>query len=87
MYEMFEGFWRACVNATDDEKDVANLKMMGDRYVGNPFTISYGRLTSISPLLPMPLLLILLPLHIFTALSDWVFRCTLYLPFLTPLRR
>jgi Glycosyltransferase family 28 N-terminal domain len=33
MFEMFQGFWRACVNATDDEKDVANLKMMGDRYV------------------------------------------------------
>jgi Glycosyltransferase family 28 N-terminal domain len=33
MYEMFQGFWRACVNATDDEKDIANLKMMGDRYV------------------------------------------------------
>ncbi|KAF7512700.1 hypothetical protein GJ744_000267 [Endocarpon pusillum] len=32
MFEMFQGFWRACVNATDDEKDVANLKMMGDRY-------------------------------------------------------
>jgi Glycosyltransferase family 28 N-terminal domain len=35
MYGMFEGFWRACVNATDDEKDVANLKMMGDRYVSD----------------------------------------------------
>ena len=33
MFEMFQGFWRACVNATDDEKDVANLKMMGHRYV------------------------------------------------------
>lgn len=33
MFEMMQGFWRACVNATDDEKDVANLKMMGDRYV------------------------------------------------------
>lgn len=33
MYEMFQGFWRACINATDDEKDVANAKMMGDRYV------------------------------------------------------
>ncbi len=31
MAEMFEGFWRACINATDDEKDVSNLKMMGDR--------------------------------------------------------
>jgi Glycosyltransferase family 28 N-terminal domain len=36
MFEMFQGFWRACVNATDDEKDVANLKMMGDRYVSDP---------------------------------------------------
>jgi hypothetical protein len=34
MAEMFEGFWRACINATDDEKDVHNLKMMGER---NPF--------------------------------------------------
>ena len=32
MFEMFQGFWRACINATDDEKDVANLKMMGDRH-------------------------------------------------------
>lgn len=31
MAEMFEGFWRACINATDDEKDVQNLKMMGKR--------------------------------------------------------
>ncbi|CRK06059.1 hypothetical protein BN1723_001668 [Verticillium longisporum] len=29
MAEMFEGFWRACINATDDEKDIHNLKMMG----------------------------------------------------------
>ncbi|KAJ1335009.1 sterol 3beta-glucosyltransferase [Microdochium nivale] len=31
MAEMFDGFWRACINATDDEKDGANLKMMGGR--------------------------------------------------------
>ncbi|TEY32976.1 hypothetical protein BOTCAL_0704g00010 [Botryotinia calthae] len=31
MAEMFEGFWRACINATDEEKDVTNLKMMGDK--------------------------------------------------------
>lgn len=31
MAEMFEGFWRACINATDDEHDVQNLKMMGSR--------------------------------------------------------
>lgn len=27
MYEMFQGMWRACINATDDENDHANLKM------------------------------------------------------------
>jgi UDP:flavonoid glycosyltransferase YjiC (YdhE family) len=31
MFQMFQGFWRACINATDDEKDVANLKMMGSK--------------------------------------------------------
>ncbi|KAI1337885.1 hypothetical protein F5Y15DRAFT_147119 [Xylariaceae sp. FL0016] len=32
MAEMFEGFWRACINATDDEKDAKNLKMMADQH-------------------------------------------------------
>ncbi|OTA60831.1 glycosyltransferase family 1 protein, partial [Hypoxylon sp. EC38] len=43
MAEMFEGFWRACINATDNEKDVHNLKMMGamdpfvaDAIIANP---------------------------------------------------
>ncbi|VUC37946.1 unnamed protein product [Clonostachys rosea] len=43
MAEMFDGFWRACINATDDEKDVQNLKMMGakdpfvaDAIIANP---------------------------------------------------
>lgn len=43
MAEMFEGFWRACINATDDERDVRNLKMMGhnapfiaDAIISNP---------------------------------------------------
>ncbi|KAH6653882.1 hypothetical protein BKA67DRAFT_535229 [Truncatella angustata] len=31
MAEMFEGFWRACINATDSEKDPKNLKLMGDK--------------------------------------------------------
>ncbi|KAI5863339.1 glycosyltransferase family 1 protein [Durotheca rogersii] len=31
MAEMFEGFWRACINATDNEKDTQNLKMMGQK--------------------------------------------------------
>jgi len=43
MAEMFDGFWRACINATDDEKDTQNLKMMGkmdpfvaDAIIANP---------------------------------------------------
>lgn len=32
MFEMFQGFWRACINATDDESDASNLKMMGDKH-------------------------------------------------------
>ncbi|KAF4451965.1 putative sterol glucosyltransferase [Fusarium austroafricanum] len=31
MATMFDGFWRACVNATDDETDRQNLKMMGEK--------------------------------------------------------
>ncbi|KAI4195311.1 MAG: hypothetical protein LQ346_003476 [Caloplaca aetnensis] len=34
MFEMFQGFWRACINATDDENDPANVLMMEKR---NPF--------------------------------------------------
>jgi len=43
MAEMFDGFWRACINATDDEKDIHNLKMLGanapfvaDAIIANP---------------------------------------------------
>ncbi|KAI5203536.1 glycosyltransferase family 1 protein [Aureobasidium subglaciale EXF-2481] len=31
MAEIFEGLWRACVNATDDEHDKANMKMLGNK--------------------------------------------------------
>ncbi|KAI8962389.1 glycosyltransferase family 1 protein [Daldinia sp. FL1419] len=31
MAEMFDGFWRACINATDNEKDIQNIKMMGEK--------------------------------------------------------
>lgn len=31
MAEMFGGFWRACINATDNERDTRNLKMMGEK--------------------------------------------------------
>ena len=43
MAEIFEGLWRACVNATDDEADKANMKMIGtkapfvaDAIIANP---------------------------------------------------
>lgn len=32
MFEMFQGFWRACINATDDETLPANRKMMADKH-------------------------------------------------------
>lgn len=32
MFEMFQGFWRACINATDDEGNESNRKMMHDRH-------------------------------------------------------
>lgn len=31
MYEMFQGMWRACINASDDETDQHNAKMMGNK--------------------------------------------------------
>lgn len=34
MAEMFEGFWRACVNSADDEHDPKNVNLMNDK---NPF--------------------------------------------------
>lgn len=48
MYSMFQGFWRACINATDDERDPANRKMMGNKHpfvadviVANPPSIAH----------------------------------------------
>ncbi|KAF1813799.1 UDP-Glycosyltransferase/glycogen phosphorylase [Eremomyces bilateralis CBS 781.70] len=32
MHEMFKGMWRACVNTTDDENDLENLKMLGTKF-------------------------------------------------------
>lgn len=32
MFEMFQGFWRACINATDEEREASNLKMMADKH-------------------------------------------------------
>jgi hypothetical protein len=34
MFEMFKGMWRACINSTDDESDVDNMKMSKSRFVG-----------------------------------------------------
>ncbi|ROT35970.1 UDP-Glycosyltransferase/glycogen phosphorylase [Sodiomyces alkalinus F11] len=31
MAEMFDGFWRACIEATDDPNDIQNLKLMGEK--------------------------------------------------------
>ncbi|KAI4869013.1 glycosyltransferase family 1 protein [Hypoxylon rubiginosum] len=59
MAEMFDGFWRACINATDNEKDVTNVKMMGERdpfiadaIISNPPTLVH---THIAEALGIPL--------------------------------
>ena len=39
MFEMFQGFWRACVNTTDDKTDIPNLKMLGSKY---PFVVRFS---------------------------------------------
>ncbi|KAL2752795.1 glycosyltransferase family 1 protein [Sodiomyces alcalophilus JCM 7366] len=31
MAEMFDGFWRSCIDATDDPKDIQNLKLIGEK--------------------------------------------------------
>lgn len=43
MFEMFQGFWRACINATDDEDNLSNRQMMeiktpfvADAIIANP---------------------------------------------------
>lgn len=48
MFDMFNGFWRACINTTDDEKDTANLKMLGnkspfiaDAIIANPVSFAH----------------------------------------------
>lgn len=48
MIEMFNGFWRACVNTTDDEKDTANLKLLGNKHpfvadaiIANPVSFAH----------------------------------------------
>ena len=32
MSEMFQGFWRACINASDDETDPSNLKLLEENH-------------------------------------------------------
>ncbi|MCJ1391251.1 hypothetical protein MMC18_004114 [Xylographa bjoerkii] len=32
MYEMFRGFWRACINETDNERNHENLEMMANKH-------------------------------------------------------
>ena len=43
MFNMFQGFWRACINATDDETNIDNLRMLGEK---NPFVVSDLRRTN-----------------------------------------
>lgn len=75
MYEMFQGMWRACINATDDETDMTNVKM------SKSFLFYSGTSSAnlvqwvIGPLLsPMPSSPILLALHRNTLPKSWGYR-------------
>ena len=78
MFEMFKGMWRACINSTDDESDVDNMKMSMSHFVG---TVKWARAncaqwaTNIRSL-QMPSLQILRVLRLPISLSAWVFLCT-----------
>jgi UDP:flavonoid glycosyltransferase YjiC (YdhE family) len=48
MYEMFRGFWKSCVNATDDESDIEKLRTMekrppfvADAIIANPPSMAH----------------------------------------------
>jgi hypothetical protein len=48
MFHMFQGFWRACINTTDDERDPSNRRMMADKHpfvadviIANPPSIAH----------------------------------------------
>ena len=47
MAEMFEGFWRACINSSDNENDKDNLKLIGadpfiaDAIIANPPSMAH----------------------------------------------
>lgn len=77
MYEMFQGMWRACINATDDENDLANLKMSelltkvdASQDVLTVVQWVAANLSSATPLSP-----ILQALHHLTSPNGWVFHC------------
>lgn len=48
MYSMFNRFWRACINTTDDERDTANLETLGNKFpfiadaiIANPVSFAH----------------------------------------------
>jgi hypothetical protein len=51
MFEMFKGMWRACINSTDDESDVDNMKMSKSHILGvekgQRLIVRSGRQTSL----------------------------------------
>ena len=49
MFHMFQGFWRACINASDDEPNTHNVRMMSQ---SNPFIVSPPHLLACCPLAP-----------------------------------
>ena len=51
MFHMFQGFWRACINASDDEPNANNVRMMSR---SNPFIVRPLRFLACRPVVPHP---------------------------------
>jgi hypothetical protein len=67
MYEMFQGMWRACINATDDETDKTNAKMSMLPRSPDVSCTDLAQWVTRPLLLPTPSSQILLVLHLPTS--------------------
>lgn len=76
MYEMFQGMWRACINATDDETDKTNAKMSTFPYMCIEGSTNVLQWETRTPSLRMRLSPILLVLLLLTLLRSWAYLCT-----------
>jgi hypothetical protein len=76
MYEMFQGMWRACINATDDETDKTNAKMSTYSCYSDADSADRSQWATRLRLLPTPSSQILLVLPLPILPRSWAYRFT-----------